>query len=150
MTREGLSKLEAQYNEMKTNQLSECLSDISDARDKGDISENAEFETAKLAYETLLTKMQKLGDVLSSAIIIDSIIDNGTAQMLTTVSVKNLKTNATFNYKLVPEYETDVKNGKISSNSPIGKSLMNKKAGDIVKVVVPAGEIHLEIIGISI
>ena len=150
MTREGLTKMENDLHRMQTEDVKECLGAISDARDKGNITENGEFETARRVYEELMAKIQKLSTMLTNSVIIDSAIDDGTVQLLTTVKIKDIKTKKITEYKLVPENEADVKNGKISGTSPIGKSLMGKKVGDKVKVIVPIGEIDLQIMKVNV
>lgn len=150
MTREGYSKIESELNSIKQNELKECLQALSDAREKGDLSENAEYDAAKQTLDELQVKMTKMSAQLSNAQIIDTIIDNGTVQMLTYVKFKNLKTGVESEYRIVPENETDLKNKKISQNSPIGSALMEKKIGDRVNVDVPAGKLELEILNIRI
>lgn len=148
MTRDGFQKKTEEYHHMRTIELKECLQNLADARDKGDISENSEFEVAKQSLETLNIRMRKLSEMLSSVEIIDGVIDDGTVQLLTWVKFKNLKTGKETEYKIVPETEINLKEGKISPNSPIGKSLMSKRVGDIVTANIPAGKLELEILNI--
>ena len=148
MTSDGYLKMNQEFHKMKTVDLKECLQNLSDARDKGDISENAEYEVAKQALDGLNNRMSKLGTMLNSAQIIEGAIDNGTVQLLTYVKFKNLKTNIETEYKIVPETEINIKEGKISPSSPIGKALMNKKPGEKISVDIPAGKIELEILNV--
>lgn len=150
LTREGYFKIEAELNSLKTNEMRECLQNLTDAREKGDLTENAEFETAKQALEDLNIRMGKLSTILANSQIIDGIVDNGTVQLLTWVRFKNLTSNKEIEYRIVPEHEIDLKAGKISSLSPIGKGLMDKKVGDKVLVDIPTGKIELEILEIRV
>jgi len=148
MTREGFNKMSEQYNEMRLVTLPECLTSLTEAREKGDISENAEYEVAKQQLDDLNVKMSKMSVMLNNVQIIDSAIDDGTVQLLTYVKFKNLKTGQEQEFRIVPETEVSIKESKISPSSPIGKSLMNKKVGDKVQVQVPAGKLDLEVINI--
>lgn len=150
MTRDGYLKIENDLSELRSVDMKECLQSLSDARDKGDLSENAEYETAKQAIEDLHAKMTKLSNLLQNAQLIDSIIDDGSVQLLTHVKFRNVKLNKEIEYKIVPEYEIDLKAGKISPLSPIGKALMNKRVGDTVFVDIPSGKLELEILNIRI
>lgn len=150
LTREGYFKIEAELISLKTNEMRECLQNLTDAREKGDLTENAEFETAKQALEDLNIRMGKLSTILANSQIIDGIIDNGTVQLLTWVRFKNLTSNKEIEYRIVPEHEIDLKSGKISSLSPIGKGLMDRKVGDRVMVDIPSGKIELEILEIRV
>ena len=135
---------------MKFVEMKECLQNLSDAREKGDLSENAEYDVAKQALDDLTNKMEKISRLLLNSQIVDGIVDDGTVQLLTWVKFKNLKLNKEIEYRIVPEYEINLKEGKISQHSPIGKALMNKKVGDKVIAEVPVGKIELEIINIRI
>lgn len=150
LTREGYFKIEAELISLKTNEMRECLQNLTDAREKGDLTENAEFETAKQALEDLNIRMGKLSTILANSQIIDGIIDNGTVQLLTWVRFRNLTSNKEVEYRIVPEHEIDLKSGKISSLSPIGKGLMDRKVGDKVMVDIPSGKIELEILEIRV
>lgn len=150
MTREGYLKMEAEFQHMKSVELRECLQNLTDAREKGDLSENAEYDVAKQALDDLNDKMGKIGKILSNCQIIEGIIDDGTVQLLTWVSFKNRKTGKETEYRIVPEHEINLKEGKISPNSPIGKSLMNRKVGDAIEVDIPAGKLEIEITNIRI
>ncbi len=146
LTREGYNKLVDEYHRMKGDEMRECLQNLQDAREKGDISENAEYEVAKQTLDDLHAKIKKVGEVLNNVRIIEGVIDNGTVQLLTYVKIKNLKTSKEIEYKIVPENESSLKENKISSESPIGKALMNKKPGETVSVTVPAGNLEFEIL----
>ena len=148
MTREGFTKMSEEYQRMRSEDLKECLQNLSDARDKGDLSENAEYEVAKQALDELNNRMSKISKLLTNVQIIEGAVDDGTVQMLTYVKFKNLKTNSEIEYKIVPEHEISLKEGKISPLSPIGKALLGKKSGDIVSVDIPAGKLELEIFNV--
>jgi transcription elongation factor GreA len=148
MTREGFNKLSEQYKRMKNEELSECLAALTEAREKGDISENAEYEVAKQQLDELNMKISKLGAQLMIVQIIESAVDDRTVQLLTFVKFKNLKNGIETEYKIVPETEISTKEGKISPSSPIGKALMGKKAGDKINVNIPAGKLDLEILSV--
>ncbi len=122
---------------------------IAEARDKGDLSENAEYDAAKNAQGMLELKISKLQETIRNAKVIDeSKMDYSKVLILTTVKVKNTKNNAVMTYTLVPENEADLKAGKISVNSPIAKGLLGKAVGDVVDIKIPAGIITMEIIEI--
>ena len=124
---------------------------IAEARDKGDLSENAEYDAAKEAQGLLEMKISKMEDTLSNARILDSSqMDASKVMVLSTVTIKNTANKAKMKYKLVSESESDLKTGKISVNSPIGKGLMGKKVGDMVEIQVPAGKMTFEIEEISL
>jgi len=148
MTRDGFNKLTAEYNRMRFEEMQECLENLQDAREKGDISENAEYEVAKQTIDDLNEKILKVGAQLMNAHIIESVIDNGTVQLLTWVKIKNMKLGKEVEYKIVPENESSLKENKISFSSPIGKALMGKAIGERVSVNVPAGNMELEILNI--
>jgi len=145
MTREGFNKMNEEYTRMKTVDLKECLQNLADARDKGDLSENAEYEAAKEALSNLNNKLSKVNNLLANAQIIEGIVDDGSVQFLTWVLVKNLKTNVEIEYKIVPEHEISLKEGKISQLSPIGKALLGQRIGEKVSIDIPAGKLELEI-----
>jgi transcription elongation factor GreA len=148
MTREGFNKMSEEYNKMRQLDLKECLSNLADAREKGNLTENSEFEVAKQALNELNSKLSKIGTLLSNAHIVEGVVDNGTVQMLTWVKFRNLKTLQENEYKIVPEHEGSLKENKISQFGPIGKALINRKIGDIVNVTIPAGLLQLEILNI--
>lgn len=123
---------------------------IADARDKGDLSENAEYDAAKEAQGLLELKIGKMEEVVASARIIDeSQLDTSKVLVLSKVKIKNVANKATMNYTLVAESEADIKKGKISVNSPIGKGLLGKEVGDIAEISVPRGTMKFEIVEIS-
>jgi transcription elongation factor GreA len=149
-TEEGLAKLKEELHEMKT-VLRPAISDqIAEARDKGDLSENAEYDAAKEAQGLLEMKIAKLEAILSNARIIDeSTIDNSKVFILSKVTIKNIVTNAQMQYTLVAENEANLKEKKISIDSPIGKGLLGKSKGEIADVNTPNGIVKFEIIDIS-
>ena len=150
LTQEGLEKLKQELAYLKTHGRSEISKQIAEARDKGDLSENAEYDAAKEAQGMLEMKIAKLQEVLNNARILDeSKLDASTVLALSKVKVKNHKSGSTLEYTLVAENEADLASGKISIKSPIGKALLGKKKGDKVDVTVPAGVITLEILSIS-
>lgn len=149
-TEEGLNKLKAELNEMKTKGRTEIAKQIAEARDKGDLSENAEYDAAKDAQGMHEMKIAKLEEVLSNARIIDeSSIDTSQVAVLSTVKIKNIKNGAEVKYTLVSEEEADLKLGKISVGSPIGKGLLGKKVGEKAEIKVPAGLIEFEVLDIT-
>lgn len=150
MTRERLLELERELNELKTKGRKEIAQKIADARAHGDLSENAEYDAAKEEQGLLELRISKLENMLSRAKIVDtSSISTDEVRVLTKVKVKNLKNGNLQTYYLVSPEEADFENGKMSVNSPIGRQLLGKRVGDIVKVNVPAGIIELEILEIS-
>ena len=148
MTREGFNKMVEEYQRMRGDEMKELLQNLTDAREKGDISENAEYEVAKTALDDLHAKIKRVGEMLNNVQIVESVVDDGTVQLLTWVKIKNTKTNKEVEYKIVPENESSLKENKISSESPIGKALLSKKISDKVKVKVPAGDLEFEILNI--
>jgi len=150
MTREGYLKMEKEYQQMRNVELKECLQNLTDARDKGDLSENAEYEVAKQALDDLNAKMSKVNSLLANCQIVEGIVNDGTVQLLTWVKFKNLSINKEIEYRIVPEYEINLKEGRISQNSPIGKALMGKKVGDKTQVDTPKGKLDLEITNIRV
>lgn len=148
MTKDGFNKMVDEYQRLRGDEMKEHLQNLSDAREKGDISENAEYEVAKAALDDLHVKIKRIGEMLNNAQIVDGVVDNGTVQLLTWVKIKNTKTNKEVEYKIVPENESSLKENKISSESPIGSALIGKKTNDKVKVKVPAGDLEFEILNI--
>ena len=149
-TEEGLQKLRDELEYMTTVERKKISEAIAEARDKGDLSENAEYDAAKEAQGLLELKISKLRDIISHARIIDeSKMDASKVLILSKVKIKNLKNGASMNYMLVPEKEADLKSGKISVNSPIAKGLLGKSVGDKAEISVPAGTIEFEIMEIS-
>ena len=151
MTQEGYDKLKTQLDDLKINERRKISMAIAEAREKGDLSENAEYHAAKDAQGMLEMKISELDKMLANARVIDeSIIDTSTVSVLTNVKIKNVKNGFTVTYKLVSESETNIKEKKISVNSPIGKGLLGKKVGDIADIQTPAGLMEFEILEISI
>ncbi|SNS81621.1 transcription elongation factor GreA [Ekhidna lutea] len=150
-TKEGLDKLKAELNELKTKGRADMAKQIAEARDKGDLSENAEYDAAKEAQGLLELKISKLETVVGDARVIDeSTIDTSKVSILSTVKIKNKKTKMEVKYQLVAEEEADLKNGKISVQSPIGKGLLGKKKGEKAVIKVPAGDMEFEILDITV
>lgn len=150
-TEEGLQKLKDELQQLESVERRKCTAAVAEAREKGDLSENAEYDAAREAQALLEVKIAKLKEVIVNARLVDeSQIDISKVSILTTVKIKNLKNNATMSYTLVAENEADLKSGKISIDSPIGKGLLGKKVGDKVDVTVPAGIIPFEIVSISL
>jgi transcription elongation factor GreA len=148
-TLEGLNKLKAELDQLIGVERPSISHQIADARDKGDLSENAEYDAAKNAQGMLELKISKLQETIRNARIIDETkLDNSKVLILTTVKIRNTKNNATMTYALVPENEADLKHGKISVNSPIAKGLLGKSVGDNVDIQVPAGKMTFEIVEI--
>lgn len=149
-TEEGLAKLKEEVQYLKTEGRLKIANAIAEARDKGDLSENAEYDAAKEAQGLHEAKIAKLEEVLSSARLIDeSTLDTSKVLALSIVKLKNKKNGAEMIYQLVSETEADLKSGKISVKSPIAQGLLGLSVGDIAKVAVPAGEIELEVLEIS-
>jgi len=150
-TEEGLQKLKDELQQLEVVERKKCTAAVAEAREKGDLSENAEYDAAREAQALLEVKIAKLKDVIANARLVDeSQIDISKVSILTTVKIKNLKNNATMSYTLVAENEADLKSGKISVDSPIGKGLLGKRVGDKVDISVPAGIIPFEIVSISL
>ena len=148
-TPEGLQKLKDQLEELKTVQRPSISQQIGEARDKGDLSENAEYDAAKEAQGILEMKISKLQTVISNARLIDdSNIDNSKVYILSKVKIKNVDNEMEIVYTLVAENEADLKARKISVESPIGKGLLGKSKGDIADIVTPSGIMQFEIIEI--
>lgn len=150
-TEEGLKKLQDELHFLKTKERASVTKQIAEARDKGDLSENAEYDAAREAQGLLEARIAKLEDMLSNARVRDiSSVDTSKVSILTKVKIKNTKTKQEVEYTLVTQSEANLKEGKISVDSPIGKALMGKKVGDKVDVTVPAGVMPFEIISISV
>lgn len=149
-TEEGLKKLKDELHEMETVQRPAISQQIADARDKGDLSENAEYDAAKEAQGLLEGKIAKLKEVISNARIIDdSEIDNSKVYILSTVKIKNTTNGMEMIYTLVAENEADLKAKKISVESPIGKGLLGKSVGEVADIVTPNGVMKFEVVDIS-
>lgn len=150
VTKEGLKKLQDELHDLKTNGRRDISNQIAEARDKGDLSENAEYDAAKDAQGMLEMKIAGLEAKVASARVLDeSNIDTSKVSILSTVKIKNKKNGAEMTYSIVPEEEADLKTGKISMKSPIAAGLLGKAQGDTVKVSVPAGELEFEVIEIT-
>ena len=148
VTRGGYQKLTEELNHLLTVENKQALEMLKEARDKGDISENAEYESAKEYHERLTNKISALQQKIQNCEIIEPDVNTDKVSMLSSVQIKNHKSNQIINWTLVPENEIDIKNGRISFNSPIGAALLNKKRGEIVTVTVPSGEMKLEVLEI--
>lgn len=149
-TAEGLQKLKEELHYMKTEGRRKISAAIAEARDKGDLSENAEYDAAKEAQGHHETKVAQLGNILATARLIDeSKLDTSKVLALSIVKIKNIKNGATMSYQLVSENEADMKTGKISVKSPIAKGLLGTSVGDIIAIDVPAGKMEFEVMEIS-
>lgn len=149
-TEEGLQKLKEELKEMESVERPRISQQIAEARDKGDLSENAEYDAAKEAQGLLEMRISKLKEIIANARIIDeSSLDHSKALILSTVKIKNLKNNMEVTYTLVAENEANLKEKKISVESPIGKGLLGKSVGDIADVQTPSGIIQFEILEIT-
>jgi transcription elongation factor GreA len=151
ITEAGLKKLNEELHQLETYERPSISKQIAEARDKGDLSENAEYDAAKEAQGLLEMRIAKLQDTIANSRIIDeSRIDTSKVQLLNKVKIKNLKNKATMTYTLVPESEANLKEGKISISTPIAKGLLGKEVGDQVEIKVPNGLMTFEIVEISI
>ena len=149
-TEEGLRKLKDELEQMKTIERPKISAQIAEARDKGDLSENAEYDAAKEAQGMLEMKISKLEDVVANArILSEENIDLSKVGVLTKVKLKNMANSAIMEYSLVAEKEADIRKNKISVSSPIGKGLLGKKVGEIAEIQVPRGIMSFEILEIS-
>jgi transcription elongation factor GreA len=149
-TPEGLKKLKEELDHLMSVERPSISAQIAEARDKGDLSENAEYDAAKNAQGMLEMRISKLQEVIRNARLIDETkLDSDKVLILSTVKVQNLKNQQIMQYTLVPENEADIKKGKISVDSPIAKGLLGKSVGDTVDITVPAGSIPFQIIEIS-
>ena len=150
LTEEGFRKLKEEVDYLKTVERPAISNMIAEARDKGDLSENAEYDAAKEAQGMLELKIKKLEETLSNSRVLDeSKIDKSKIQILSKVKIKNVANKAVQEYTLVAETEANLKEGKISINTPIAKGLLGKKVGEIVEIQVPNGKMSFEIIEIS-
>lgn len=151
VTEEGLQKMKDELDHLRTVERPLISRQIAEARDKGDLSENAEYAAAKEAQGMLELKISKLEDVVARSRIIDeSKIDTTTVRILNRVKIKNKANNSVMVYQLVPESEANLKLGKIAVNSPIAQGIIGKKVGDVVQIKVPSGIIPFEIVEISL
>lgn len=151
MSEEGYKKLVAELQYLENVRRPEIIQQIAEARDKGDLSENAEYDAAKEAQGMLEAKIAQLKATIGDAKLIDSSkIDTSTVQILTKVKLKNVKNGAEMSYSIVPESEADLKAGKISCNTPIAKGLLGRAVGEIAEITIPSGKISFEILEISL
>ncbi len=149
-TAEGLQKLKDDLAGLKTKGRAEVARQLAEARDKGDLSENAEYDAAKDAQGHLELKISKMEEIVDNARLIDETgLDASKALILSKVKLKNLKNNMVVDYILVAEEEANLAAGKISVKSPIGKGLLGKSVGDVAEITVPAGKLEFEILEIS-
>ncbi|WP_203294717.1 transcription elongation factor GreA [Luteirhabdus pelagi] len=149
-TAEGLKKLRDELNQLKDVERPKASQAIAEARDKGDLSENAEYDAAKEAQGLLEMRISKLEEVLANARLIDeSQLDTSKVLVHSTVTIKNKTNGAKMKYKLVAQSEADLKSGKISVDSPIGKGLLGKQVGDTAEIKVPNGTMEFEILEIT-
>jgi transcription elongation factor GreA len=150
LTEEGLKKLQAELDQLRNVERPSISMQIAEARDKGDLSENAEYDAAKEAQGLLEMKINKMEAIVANTRIIDeSKLDSSKVLILSKVKIKNTANNSVMSYTLVAENEADMKTGKISVNSPIAKAMLGKKVGDTVEATVPSGKVMLEILEIG-
>ena len=150
MSEEGYNKLLADLKQLETIERPKIVAGIAEARDKGDLSENAEYDAAKEAQGLLEMKINKLKQVIADAKIIDeSKLKTDSVQILNKVELKNVKNGMKMTYTIVSESEANLKEGKISVNTPIAQGLLGKKVGDVAEIKVPQGIINLEVVNIS-
>ena len=150
LSKQGYEDLKDELHKLKTVDRPHVINQIAEARDKGDLSENAEYDAAKEAQGLLELKISKLEETLSNARLIDeSQLDTSKILVLSKVKIKNQLNGATVEYQLVAESEADLKSGKISVNSPIGKGLLGKSVGDVAEISVPSGKLKFEILSIN-
>ena len=151
VTEKGLKKLQEELKQLETVERPKIKKQIAEARDKGDLSENAEYDAAKEAQGMLEMKISQLKNTIANARVLDeSKIDTNTVQILNTVKIKNKKNNAVMEYTIVSETEADLKQKKISVNSPIAQGLLGAEVGDVVEIQVPNGLIPFEIVEIKL
>lgn len=150
VTAAGLKDLKEQLAYLESVERPKVINQIAEARDKGDLSENAEYDAAKEAQGLLESKIAQLKmQIANSRLLDESRIDTSSVQILTKVTIKNVKNNAQMTYTIVPEAEADLKSGKISVTTPIAKGLMGKKVGEQVEIKVPSGLMTFEIVDIT-
>lgn len=151
VTEQGLEKLKKELEQLETVERPKISQQIAEARDKGDLSENAEYDAAKEAQGLLEMKISKLKDTIANSRILDqSKLDTSTVQILNKVKIKNKKNGAIMEYTIVSDSEANIKEGKMSINTPIAKGLLGKKVGDVTEVQVPNGIMEFEIVEISL
>lgn len=150
LTVDGKRKLQEELHFLSTVEKTRMISELADARDRGGVAENSEYDIAKEEYEKLQAKISKIEEVLSNCTLVSKHdIDTSEVNILTTVKVLNKKINKEVSFTIVPETDIDIKNGKISLNSPIGAGLLGKKIGDTTTVSTPGGVIEFEILDIT-
>lgn len=150
MTKSSLAKLEEEIRVLKSDKMRECLSDLADAKDKGDIAENAEYDIAMEVLQNLQLKIKSKESTLRRVVLIDDTsIDTSKVGILTKVTVENLTNKSVATYSIVPENEIDIKQSKISHNSPLAKCILHKKVGDVVDFNAPVGTFKLKVITIE-
>lgn len=150
VTEAGLKKMKEELSQLESVERPKVINQIAEARDKGDLSENAEYDAAKEAQGHLEAKIAKLKTLIANSRILDeSKIDTSQVQILNTVTIRNVKNNAQMTYTIVPETEADIKKGKLSISTPIAKGLLGKKVGESVDIKVPQGVMTFEIIKIT-
>jgi transcription elongation factor GreA len=151
ITEEGLHNLREELDQLRNVERPSISKQIADARDKGDLSENAEYAAAKEAQGLLEHKIARLEDIVARSRVLDeSNIDTSHVRILNRVKIRNKSNNSVMEYLIVPESEANFKQGKIAVSSPIAKGLMGKKVGDVVNIIVPSGTIPFEIVSISV
>jgi len=151
LSQDGYDKLVAELDHLKTTERQKAAAAIGEAREKGDLSENAEYDAAKDAQGLLEMKINELEKIMANARVLDeSQVDTSKVSVFTNVKIKNVKTGKEVSYKLVSESEADIKAKKISVNSPVGKGLLGKKVGETATVITPRGGIDFKIMDISI
>lgn len=151
MTQEGYEKLKGELEELKSKGREDVAKAIAEAREKGDLSENAEYDAAKNAQGMLEMKINEMEKVFANARIIDeTTLDTSKVTVLTNVTIKNMTNNAEVTYKLVAEAEANLKEKKISVSSPIGQGLLGKVVGDVAQIQTPAGLINFKVVNISL
>ncbi len=151
LTAEGLERIKKELQDLRTKGRSEIAKAIQEAREKGDLAENAEYHAAKEAQGMLEMKIAQLEETLSNARLVDrSKLDSSRVMLLSKVKLKNVQTKQVINFMLVSESEANLKEGKISISSPIGKGLLGKVIGDIAEIIIPAGKMKLEVLEISL
>ncbi len=150
LSREGYDNLRADLDRLKNKERPKIINQIAEARDKGDLSENAEYDAAKEAQGLLEARIAKLeNDITNARVLEDHDNDLNNVRLLTNVTIKNIKNNLEMRYAIVSQAEADFSKNKISADSPIGKGLLGKSVGDIVEINVPSGIINFEIIKIE-
>ncbi|MFP4024085.1 MAG: transcription elongation factor GreA [Thiohalospira sp.] len=151
VTEQGLEKLKKELEHLESVERPKISQQIADARDKGDLSENAEYDAAKEAQGMLEMKISKLKNTIANSRILDqSKLNTSSVQILNKVKIKNKKNNAVMEYTIVSESEANLKEGKISVNTPIAQGLLGKKVGDVAEIQVPNGKMEFEVIEISL